>query len=259
MRQIIGIDESTCDGCGLCATACAEGAIAIIHGKGRLINQTSCDGLGARLAECPQGAITMEEREAPPFDEEAVVEAKGAHRHEEPLPCGCPGSHAQTVSPCGCAEDSAQRAEHRPSRLRNWPVQVRLVPVCAPSLRGADLVTAADSVPFAFASFPSGSCRGGFFWSAAPSSITRGTTGRNWPRSSVTSRSDPSRSCTWNFSAAAGWCASWWAPWPMRESPSRCGSPESASATPSRSHGKWRLPGPPQRYPQAPEDRGSRP
>jgi len=155
VRQIIRINEEKCDGCGLCATSCAEGAIAIIDGKARLISETYCDGLGACLGECPRGAITMEEREAAAFDEEAVMQAKAAaHEHEEPLPCGCPGSHVQTIGPCECAEDPAADApEAAPSRLRNWPVQLRLVPITAPYLRNADLVIAADCVPFAFASF----------------------------------------------------------------------------------------------------------
>lgn len=153
VRQIIRIDEEKCDGCGLCATACAEGAIAIIDGKARLVSETYCDGLGVCLGECPRGAITMEAREAAPFDEEAVAHAKAARSSQEPLPCGCPGSHVQTVSPCACADDAAPEAEDRPSRLRNWPVQMRLVPSSAPYLRGADLAIAADCVPFAFAGF----------------------------------------------------------------------------------------------------------
>jgi len=156
VRQVIRIDEEKCNGCGLCATACAEGAIAIIDGKARLISETYCDGLGACLGECPQGAITMEEREAEAFDEEAVMHAKtaAAHGPEGPLPCGCPGSHVQTMGPCECSEEpEGQSTEGAPSRLRNWPVQMRLVPVTAPYLRNADLVIAADCVPFAFASF----------------------------------------------------------------------------------------------------------
>ncbi|MBN1424091.1 4Fe-4S binding protein [Candidatus Fermentibacteria bacterium] len=154
VRQIIRIDEEKCDGCGLCATACAEGAIAIIDGKARLISETYCDGLGACLGECPQGAISMEEREAAPFDEEAAIQAKGATEVTgEPLACGCPGSQVQTMGPCGCPNEPGDRPEDRPSRLGNWPVQLRLVPVSAPYLRGADLVIAADCVPCAHPDF----------------------------------------------------------------------------------------------------------
>lgn len=156
VRQIIRFDEEKCNGCGQCVTACAEGAIAILDGKARLISETYCDGLGACLGECPQGAITMEEREADPFDEEAVMQAKteAARASEEPLPCGCPGSRVQTISPCACADEPPEASsDERPSRLENWPVQMRLVPVSAPYLRGADLVIAADCVPFACAGF----------------------------------------------------------------------------------------------------------
>ncbi|MCU0610620.1 MAG: 4Fe-4S binding protein [Candidatus Eisenbacteria bacterium] len=156
VRQIIRIDEEKCDGCGLCATACAEGAIAIIDGKARLVSETYCDGLGACLGECPRGAITMEEREAPAFDEEAVMHAKAAAPppKAEPLPCGCPGSQVRAITACECSESPAVAStEDAPSCLRNWPVQMKLVPVSAPYLRNADLVIAADCVPFAFASF----------------------------------------------------------------------------------------------------------
>jgi len=129
-RSIVTIDEEKCDGCGLCAQACAEGAIAIADGKARLVSETYCDGLGACLGECPQGAITIEQREAEGFDPEAVerhLQATGLER--------------------------ALLAGPIPSRLANWPVQIRLVPVQAPCFAGAKLLVAADCVPFALADF----------------------------------------------------------------------------------------------------------
>ncbi len=153
IRHIIRIDEEKCDGCGLCATACAEGAIAIVDGKARLISETYCDGLGACLDDCPRGAITLEEREAAPFDEEAVKHAQAMRASLGILPCGCPGSHVRTLTPRGGVDERGDRAKDRPSRLGNWPVQLRLVPVSASYLLGADLVIAADCVPCAYPSF----------------------------------------------------------------------------------------------------------
>jgi Fe-S-cluster-containing hydrogenase component 2 len=152
-RKIIRIDAEKCNGCGACATACAEGAIAMVEGKARLISETYCDGLGACLGECPVGAITIEEREAAPFDA-AQVEA---HLHKAPAPAHaphaghvCPGSMAQALRPIQRAGAPTPPAE---SELCNWPVQLRLVPPSAPWLRGADLLLVADCVPFAFADF----------------------------------------------------------------------------------------------------------
>ncbi len=109
-RKIIKIDETKCNGCGLCVPNCAEGALRIINGKARLVSEVSCDGLGACLGHCPQGAISIEDRET----------SSG------------PGSG---------------------SRLRQWPVQIRLVPSNAPYLKDADVLIAADCVPFAYANF----------------------------------------------------------------------------------------------------------
>ena len=169
LRSIIRIDESKCDGCGLCASACAEGAIQIVDGVAKLVSETYCDGLGACLGECPQGAITIEQREAAGYDEAATREhlaklgraekphalgpahadahahAHGAHEG------GCPGSRMRVMSPRPAAtEDPAGRVS---SRLAQWPVQLALVPPNAPYLQGADLLIAADCVPFAYAEF----------------------------------------------------------------------------------------------------------
>jgi len=147
-RKIITIDEEKCDGCGLCVSACAEGALQIIDGKARLVSETYCDGLGACIGDCPQGAITLTEREADAFDEKAVA----AHlaKPAAALPCGCPGSTVQTIAPLGIQEAPSKAA---PSRLTNWPVQLMLVPTNAPYLRDADLAIAADCVPCACGDF----------------------------------------------------------------------------------------------------------
>jgi ferredoxin len=166
IRKIVQIDEEKCDGCGLCADACAEGAIQIIDGKARLVSETYCDGLGACIGECPNDAITIIEREADGFDEEAVdrhleelsmesARQDTQQREEENLPCGCPGSMARELPDTKRAHGGERDGGFAdiPSRLRNWPVQLRLVPVNAPYLQGANILLAADCVPFALADF----------------------------------------------------------------------------------------------------------
>ena len=154
LRKIVKIDEEKCNGCGACVPACAEGALQIIDGKARLVKDIYCDGLGACLGECPQGAITIEEREAEEFNE---AEAKH-HLHEKEhvkgeLPCGCPGTAVRQFAPRETAEFVPEEAVCHHSMLRHWPVQLTLVPPGAPFLQGADVVLAADCVPFAYAGF----------------------------------------------------------------------------------------------------------
>lgn len=166
LRKIVEIDEEKCDGCGLCADACAESAIQIVDGKARLIGESYCDGLGACIGECPNDAITVSEREAEEFDAEAVEQhrvklaarnarAKNASSQSEGVPHACPGSLMRDLR--GNREMASGQEESEPgaidSRLRNWPVQLRLVPVDAPYFQGADLLLAADCVPFAMAGF----------------------------------------------------------------------------------------------------------
>lgn len=160
IRKIIQIDEDKCDGCGLCASACAEGAIRIEDGKARLVSENYCDGLGACIGECPQGAITIVEREAEAFDEEAVerhlagggvAEDEGRAEGTDRLACGCPGSMARELDVVANAENGARGRS--PSQLRNWPVQMHLVPPTAPYLEGASLLLAADCVGFSCPDF----------------------------------------------------------------------------------------------------------
>jgi len=161
IREIVSIDDEKCDGCGLCVPACAEGAIRIVDGKARLIADNLCDGLGACLGHCPKDAIIIEQRQADEFDEEAVeehlkAEGKPLPAHHAPASAhghgGCPSAALRTLAPK--AEPAAAAATGtRPSELRQWPVQMHLVPPTAPFLKGADLLLAADCAPFAYADF----------------------------------------------------------------------------------------------------------
>lgn len=166
-RKIVTIDEAKCNGCGLCATACAEGAIAIIDGKARLVSETYCDGLGACLGECPQDAIKIIEREASDFDAAAAekhveaLKAKQAARHAPHAPHAhaghvCPGSALRSMNRAPEAQGATGatgEAGSARSALSNWPVQLMLVPPTAPYLKGADILISADCVPFALADF----------------------------------------------------------------------------------------------------------
>jgi NAD-dependent dihydropyrimidine dehydrogenase PreA subunit len=172
-RKIVKIDEEECNGCGLCIPNCAEGALQIIDGKAKLISEKFCDGLGACLGHCPQDAIIITEREADQFDEKAVE----AYLHEqkeaqskpkphsassEPSPqpqpkpqpsfTGCPSSGAMQFK---VIEPQTESGSSQPSvsMLSHWPVQLKLVPVNAPYFADADLLVAADCVPFAYPNF----------------------------------------------------------------------------------------------------------
>ena len=150
IRKIIKIDEDKCIGCGLCAVACHEGAIGMIDGKARLLREDYCDGLGDCLPACPTGAITFEEREAPAYDEAAVLAAKAAKEAEAPLPCGCPGSQSRTIERCDVTPAAPVAAA---SQLRQWPVQIKLAPPTAPYFNGAHLLVAADCTAYAYGNF----------------------------------------------------------------------------------------------------------
>ena len=150
LRKVIQIDKDKCDGCGLCVTACAEGALELKDGKVQLISDKYCDGLAACIGECPQGALKIVEREAEEFDEEAVEHHLHDKEHtEEKLPCGCPSA---TVTQFERHNDVCVSAPQK-STLRHWPVQLTLVPPRAPFLNQADVLLVADCVPFAYAGF----------------------------------------------------------------------------------------------------------
>ena len=150
IRTIIRIDEERCNGCGACAAACHEGAIAMVNGKARLTREDYCDGLGDCLPACPTGAISFEEREAPAYDEAAVLAAKKA-TPPHTLPCGCPGTQSKAIRRGPCSDEPPV---HRGgSQLMQWPVQIKLVPVNAPYFDGANLLVAADCTAYAYGNF----------------------------------------------------------------------------------------------------------
>ena len=153
-RQIIEIDENKCNGGGACAAACHEGAIAMVDGKAKLMRDDYCDGLGDCLPTCPTGAITFVEREAAAYDERAVRENKQRKMRNEgmTLPCGCPGSQSRNIQRQDAPAEETPQAQ-QVSRLSQWPVQIKLVPVKAPSFDGARLLIAADCTAYAYAAF----------------------------------------------------------------------------------------------------------
>lgn len=159
IRQIIQIDESLCNGCGACANACHEGAIAMVNGKAKLLRDDYCDGLGNCLPACPTGAITFVEREAAAYDEAAVkAKQEKAHEAAKPMPhFGCPGTRSRSIEraeqpaeePCACSGSDSALA----SRLNQWPVQIKLIPVNAPYFNHAKLLIAADCTAYSRADF----------------------------------------------------------------------------------------------------------
>ena len=164
IRKIVQIDQDKCNGCGLCVPSCAEGAIKMINGKAVLSADNLCDGLGACLGDCPQDAIKIIEREADEFDEAEVAkqlqgignspaqshDGHHGHGHGHGHGGGCPGSRAMSFEPKTAA---AAEGGSRQSMLAQWPVQLHLVPTSAPYFQDAELLIAADCVPFAYADF----------------------------------------------------------------------------------------------------------
>ncbi|MCG8338735.1 MAG: 4Fe-4S binding protein [Proteobacteria bacterium] len=165
-RKIIEIDEELCDGCGDCVTACEEGAIQVIDGKAKVINDVFCDGLGACIGDCHVDALKIVEREAEPFDEAAVKEHLTQIAHANLAPpmkagCGCPSAAIQQFTdPVACedANKPVSRPES-PSALAQWPIQIALIPPTAPFLNNADILVAADCVPAACPDFHEGFLR----------------------------------------------------------------------------------------------------
>ena len=154
IRKIIHIDEEKCNGCGLCAAACHEGAIDIVDGKAKLVRENFCDGFGDCLPNCPTEAITFEEREAPEYDEAAVKKAQEARKmsemkHEHPAG-GCPGSRMMQFKQ-NEAENAPVSMGKPVSRLAQGPCQIKLVPTQAPFFDGAKLLIAADCTAYAYA------------------------------------------------------------------------------------------------------------
>ena len=158
-RSIVKIDEEKCTGCGLCIPSCAEGALKIVDGKAKLINDKYCDGLGACLGECPEGAITIEKREAEEFDEEAVEEHLQIKpsvvpvHHAHPAHQSCPSAQVMHFERNLTEKERVNIPEKMESTLTQWPVQLTLLPTNAPFLENSDLLISADCVPFAYANF----------------------------------------------------------------------------------------------------------
>jgi len=169
-RKIITINEELCDGCGNCVTACSEGALQLIDGKAKLVKEDFCDGFGDCIGECPTGALKIDERESKPFDEEAtkeyllktkgkeavwrMEEAQRKHtlKEPQPLPCGCPGSLSQSLKRTETLTLTLTKTE---SQLRNWPVQITLLPIKAPYYEDVDLLVAADCCAYSYGRFHS--------------------------------------------------------------------------------------------------------
>lgn len=150
IRRIITIDEEKCNGCGLCAAACHEGAIGMVDGKAKLLRDDYCDGLGDCLPTCPTNAISFVEREAAAYDE-AAVKANMEKRGKTPQFAGCPGSNAHAIMRNAAPAPAAQPV--LTSQLMQWPVQIKLLPVNAPYFDGAHLLIAADCTAFSYANF----------------------------------------------------------------------------------------------------------
>lgn len=152
-RKIIEIDEDKCNGCGACVTGCAEGALQIVNGKAKLVNDVFCDGLGACIGECPTGALKIIERDAPEFDEEAVKDYLHKKPAMAPPPGGCPGMQLrfaqQPPAQIPKAESSGISGQVIRSELNQWPTQLHLVPVEAPFFKNRELVVLSTCAPSA--------------------------------------------------------------------------------------------------------------
>ncbi|HEX3030042.1 MAG TPA: 4Fe-4S binding protein [Clostridia bacterium] len=154
LRQIIKIDETKCNGCGLCVSACHEGAIGLVDGKAKLLRDDYCDGLGNCLPVCPTNAISFEEREADEYNEEAV-KMNMENKQPEKLACGCPGTHSKTLERKVDYENIAESHTPVQTHLNQWPVQIKLVPPNAPYFNNANLLVAADCTAYAYGNFHS--------------------------------------------------------------------------------------------------------
>lgn len=152
IRKIIKIDKEKCNGCGLCVKACHEGAIQMIDGKASLIRDDYCDGLGDCLPVCPTNAISFEMREALEYNEEAVNENKKSANNS--MPCGCPGTNIKTFNrKLTLNKPTVNNNNNIESKLNQWPVQIKLVPINAPYFDNANLLIAADCSAYAYGNF----------------------------------------------------------------------------------------------------------
>lgn len=152
LRRIIEIDSKKCNGCGICADACHEGAITMVDGKARLIREDYCDGLGDCLPVCPTDAIRFVEKEAAPYDAAAAAQhQKKATSSQSPLSASCPGSQPQLLKRPQTAANPA--SAKLPSQLAQWPTQIKLMPIQAPYFDQADLLVAADCTAYAYGNF----------------------------------------------------------------------------------------------------------
>ena len=149
-KNLIKIDETKCNGCGLCVDACHEGAIGLVDGKARLLRSDYCDGLGACLPVCPTQAITFEDSDAEAFDGASATPG-AAEPQPDALPCGCPSQNTQSFSP----RQESETPTTAPTHLNQWPIQIKLVPQNAPYLNGANLLIAADCAAYAYGNFHS--------------------------------------------------------------------------------------------------------
>ncbi|MCL2856665.1 MAG: 4Fe-4S binding protein [Oscillospiraceae bacterium] len=148
-RNIITIDENKCIGCGLCASACHQGAIGLVDGKAKLLREDYCDGLGRCLPVCPTQAISFEEREV----ETVVIKSDMENKQPDTLACGCPGTHSKTLEREYTSEKSQTKTPIAQTRLNQWPVQIKLVPPNAPYFNSASLLIAADCAAYAYGDF----------------------------------------------------------------------------------------------------------
>jgi ferredoxin len=156
-RKIIEIDEEKCTGCGQCILACAEGALALVDGKAKLIGDVYCDGLGACIGECPEGALTIVEKDAEAFTEQPVHELqKRQTEQKELLPCGCPSSMTMALKP----KDAGEPSHEVPSQLGHWPIKLQLLSPNAPFLKGSNLLLLADCAAAAFPNLHSALLKG---------------------------------------------------------------------------------------------------
>jgi len=167
IRKIIKIDENKCNGCGLCVSACHEGAIQMVNGKAKLIRDDYCDGLGDCLPVCPTNAISFEMREALEYNEDAVLEAKNNSNNntdckDNKMACGCPGTNIKTFNrnqnsnrklTLNKPNNNYNNNNNIETRLNQWPVQIKLVPINAPYFENANLLIAADCSAYAYGNF----------------------------------------------------------------------------------------------------------